>query len=92
MTRRWSLQDAGEQWPVVVAAVRRGELVELTDAGRPVAVITPLGEPEIAAARAAGFWETLDRLRREYDTERLDIGPEDFAGLRDRSPGRDVVL
>lgn len=92
MATRYRLRDAGDQWPAIVGHVERGEAVELVDDGRPVALITPLVESQGDAGRSGGFWEKLERLRREYDADALDIGPQDFEGLRDRSPGRDVQL
>jgi hypothetical protein len=43
-------------------------------------------------ARQRGFWEAYEAFRDAVDLEALGVGKEDFDGLRDRSPGREVAL
>ena len=65
--------------------------VELTRDGEPVAVIVSLDEYRRLAASLPGFWDAVERFRAEADLEELDIDSV-MAGVRDRSPGRDVEL
>jgi hypothetical protein len=38
------------------------------------------------------FWEMTLRFRERIEREGLEFTDEDFTGLRDRSPGREVEL
>ena len=38
------------------------------------------------------FWRGLQKFRLTIENEGLNFGGEDFAGLRDRSVGREIVL
>ena len=38
------------------------------------------------------FWKGLQKFRLTIEDEGLNSGDEDFAGLRDRSVGREIVL
>jgi len=38
-------------------------------------------------------WELVQRFRQEYNVEAADINPSEiFAGVRDKSPGREVIF
>jgi hypothetical protein len=39
-----------------------------------------------------GFWKSLEVFRQELDSEGIWIEPEVFEGVRDSSPGREVIL
>lgn len=38
------------------------------------------------------FWTAYQGFRDEFDLENLDIGPDVFADVRDKTAGREVVL
>jgi hypothetical protein len=38
------------------------------------------------------FWEGLQRFRQAIEEKGIEFTDEDFADLRDRSPGREVIL
>jgi hypothetical protein len=42
--------------------------------------------------RGNGLWEGLQKLRATIEQEQIFFDDDDFADLRDRSPGREVNL
>ena len=40
----------------------------------------------------ASFIEAVTQVRNRMNVESLDIGDTDFDDLRDRSPGREIIL
>jgi len=44
------------------------------------------------ASEAPSFLEAVRAVRERLGVERLEIGDEDFVGLRDESPGSEVPL
>lgn len=89
MSRRYSVAEARAHLPSLLDSVERGEEVEITRRGRPVAVVVSLAEYERLKGTRVGFAETFARWRAEVRDEDL-VPDEFFAGLRDRSPGRRV--
>ncbi len=43
-------------------------------------------------SRGETFWEMTLRFRERMEQEGIEFTDEDFADLRDRSPGREVAL
>ncbi len=87
--KQYSIAEARDQLPGIVHEVEDRGPVELTRRGKPVAVIVSLREYERLARPREDFWEAYERLNKEYDFASLDITPDIFPPLRDRSPGRD---
>lgn len=93
MTKQYSIAEARSRLPGIVHDVESGPPVELTRRGRPVAVVMSLVEyRRLTAEKKGGVWERIEDFRRRMDIENLDIPPETWEGLRDRSPGRAVEL
>ena len=92
MARRYSIAEAREQFTRLVRRVERGRAVEITRRGRPVAVLLSAAEYLQLAGERPPFLEAVRALRARLEVEALGIGDEDFAALRDPSPGRDVTL
>ena len=97
MLKRYSIAEARDRLARIAHDAEKGESVELTRRGKPVAVLISVhdyqrlnGVAELTGK--GGFWEALCRFRREHNLEALDIGPEIFPGPRDRSVGRKVKL
>jgi prevent-host-death family protein len=89
MGKRYSIAHARNQLPGIIHAVERGGPVELTRRGKPVAVIVSLSDYERLSARKKTFSEAFEEWRQSVDLDKLDIGPEVWEGVRDRSPGRE---
>jgi hypothetical protein len=54
-------------------------------------VLLSLREYERLGAGRADLWEAIESFQRQADLRELDVD-EIFAGVRDRSPGREVKL
>jgi len=91
MPRDLSIAHARKRLPALVREVEECQPVRLTRRGKPVAVLLSLREYERLGARRADLWETIESFRRQTDLRELDVD-EIFAGVRDRSPGREVKL
>ena len=67
---------------------KRGKNIEIFED-----IDIPDGEEiTIAIETEGGFWKSLERFRQELDSEGIWIEPDVFEGIRDSSPGREVVL
>lgn len=42
--------------------------------------------------KVGDFWDALQSFRAKLESERIVFNDEDFANLRDKSPGREVEL
>ena len=79
--------EARERFKELLDRVQAGETVEIARRGKVLAVLsTP---PD--AGRASTFSETVTQWREMWDVASWP-DEDDFADVRDRSPGRDVSL
>ena len=90
MSKQYSLAEARDQLTRLVRDVEKGETVELTRRGKPVAMLVSLREFQAIQNGKQGYWEALCQWRASHDLKSLQIDPEMFQKLRDRSPGRKV--
>ncbi|MEG4496088.1 hypothetical protein QUB05_10955 [Microcoleus sp. F10-C6] len=65
---------------------------ELTNLPTELAGIIARIEKERHIDRPQNFWEALQKFRQENNLEEEGIEPEVFEGVRDLSPGREVIL
>jgi prevent-host-death family protein len=89
MEKQYSIAEARNHLPRIIHEVESGSPVELTRRGKVVAVILSVRDYRPAQAPKRDFWDAYQEWRRSVDLEELDLGPEYFEGLRDKSPGRD---
>jgi len=92
MQNQYTISEAKNKLPAIVHSVEKGPSVQLTRRGRPVAVLISVGEYEKLRGELPGFWETLTAFRKSMEEARVEISEEDFEGLRDSSPGREVCF
>lgn len=92
MPRSFSVAEARQHLPRLIRTVERGRAVEITRRGRPVAVLLSASEYLSLTGERSSFAEAIADVRKRLDVERLAIGDEDFAGLRERSSGRRIRL
>jgi antitoxin Phd len=90
MPKQYSIAQARNRLPSIVHEVEDGQPVELTRRGKPVAVVMSLRDFRHAIDGHRGFAAALEAFRATTDPRALDFADADFAGLRDRSPGRDA--
>lgn len=91
--RRYSVAEARRSLPSLIRAAERGHTVEISRRGEPVAVLVSRRRFEDLSGGRPDFMEAYREFLRETDLAALDLDPDEiFAGVRDRSPGRDVEL
>ena len=92
MGKQYSISDARSHLSTLIREVELGTAVELTRRGKPVAVVVSLQEYKRLASARRDLWDVIEEFRRSTDLSELELGPEYFDALRDRSPGRPVIL
>ena len=90
MLKQYSIAKARDHFTSLVRSVERESAVELTRRGKPVAVMISIQEYKRLSTGQASFWEAYSAFREQVNLKELGIEPDTFAGLRDRSPGREV--
>lgn len=88
VSKQYSIAEARENFTSMVNEAEKGERVELTRRGRPVAVLISLAEYGQLAGGRRSFWESYEEYRRRHASSDIDLG-DALEGTRDRSPGRD---
>ncbi len=89
MSKRYSIAKAREHLPTIVQDAEKGSRVELTRRGKPVAVLISVAEYERLTEGRPDLWSALKAFREKNDLEELDVDAI-FAGVRDRSAGREL--
>jgi prevent-host-death family protein len=87
----YSIAEARRQFAAIVREVEKEPAVEITRRGEPVAVILSWREFQRLKSRK-DFWDAYRSFRERFDLSALAIEPEVFAGVRDKSPGREMNL
>ncbi|MGC8780746.1 MAG: type II toxin-antitoxin system Phd/YefM family antitoxin [Anaerolineae bacterium] len=90
MIPRYSIAQARDRFTEIIRSLESQERVEVTRRGRPVAVLISFEAFERLQKARADFWESYQAFRADHDLATLAIGPETFAGTRDRSAGREM--
>jgi prevent-host-death family protein len=92
MVKRYSIAEARSNLPSIVDQAEAGGQIELTRRGKPVAVVLSLRELERLRGERVPFGQAYRRFLKTYSPREIGI-EEDFLGsVRDRDPGRKVVL
>ncbi len=93
MGEQHSIADARRNLPQLIRQVERGEPVQLTRRGKPVAVLLGNQAFERIVAGRRSFTEAYAEFAKAVDLAELGIDPAEFLdGVRDRDPGRDVWI
>jgi antitoxin Phd len=88
--RQYSIAEARNNLPGIVHAVEKGQPVELTRRGKPVAVLVSIEEyRRMRPTERRGIGAAMDEWRRKHDPEALGITGHEWDDVRDKSPGRD---
>ncbi len=90
--KTYSVAEARQNFARLIRSAERGRAIEITRRGEPVAVVLSAAQYLALTGERPPFLETLSRLRERLEVEDLGIGDEEFEGLRDESPGREVAL
>ena len=87
-----SIAEARQNFARLIKRAQQGRPIEITRRGEPVAVLLSAAEYLMLTGERPSFVEAIDRVRERLGVDALEIGDEEFAGLRDESPGREVAL
>jgi prevent-host-death family protein len=90
MKEQYSTQQLNSHLPEVLKQIEQGNSIEITQEGKPFAVILSASEYQSLTASQSGFWQSLQDFRAKHDLEELEMEADVFADVRDRSPGREV--
>ena len=85
-----SVAEARQNFARLIRTAQRGKAIEITRRGEPVAVLLSASEYLALTGERPSFVEAVDRVRDRLGVDQLGIGDEEFEGLRDDSPGREV--
>ena len=92
MSESCSIAEARNALPRLVHRAERGDAIEITRRGRPVAVLLSLTEYTRLTRGRRGFAEAYEAFCTDVSPANRDLDRDFFDGLRDRSAGRDVEL
>lgn len=90
MPKSFSIAEARHALAALVHELETKHAIELTRRGKPVAVLMSLREYNRLRAAKQDFWEAYLAFRKRHNLEKLNIEPEIWEGVRDKSPGREV--
>ena len=90
--RHYSIAEARQNLAAIVHEVEKGGPVEVTRRGEAVAMLVSVEDYRRMAEGRRGFWEALQEFRKTTDLEALGLDDSFWRGVRDRSPGRKVVM
>jgi prevent-host-death family protein len=90
--KTYSVAEARQNFARLIRSAERGRAIEITRRGEPVAVLLSAAEYLALTGERPFFVEALAVVRERLGVDDLGIGDEDFEGLRDESPGREVAL
>jgi prevent-host-death family protein len=74
-----------------VRDAEHGKPAHITRRGRAVAVVMSADDYRRLSVGSTDLWSAIEAFRQSHDLDDLDVD-EVFAGVRDRTIGREVVL
>jgi len=84
--------QARRDWAKVLRSAERGTPVEVMRNGQPVAAVVSIDQyRKIEEAKKENLSDVIARFRASVNPRDLE-GPDPWADVRDRSPGREVDL
>ncbi len=87
-----SVAEARQNFARLIKRAEQGRAIEITRRGESVAVLLSASEYMVLRGDRPSFVEATRRVRERLDVESLGIGGEEFEGLREETPGREVSL
>lgn len=85
-----SVAEARQNFARLIKRAQQGKAIEITRRGESVAVLLSASEYLSLTGERPSFVEAIDRIRKRLGVNELGIGDEEFEGLREESPGREV--
>jgi prevent-host-death family protein len=90
MSKKYSIAEARQNLAAIVHELEQLPQIELTRRGEPVAVLLSIEEFRRLSTNNTSFWDAYIAFRDAVKLPELQIEPDTFDDLRDRSPGREV--
>jgi len=87
-----SVAEARQNFARLIRRAQQGKTIEITRRGEPVAVLLSAAEYSAITGERSSFIDVMRQVRERLGVDGLEIGDEDFEGLREESPGRDISL
>ena len=85
----YSIAQTRDKFTSIVHEVEKLSSVEVTRRGKPIAVILSIAEYQRLKNTKRNFWDACQQFRASTNWDEIEIGPETFADVRDRSTGRE---
>jgi prevent-host-death family protein len=92
MARKYSVAEARAQLSAIVDQAEKGQTIELTRRGKPVAVVVSLAEFERLTGNRPRFSETYRAFLSKFPLVEAGVEEGFAASRRDRAPGREVDI
>jgi cellobiose PTS system EIIB component len=93
MSQEYSIEQVPKNLDKIFQGIEQGESVQITQQGQQVAVILPAAEYQRLLHGKPDFWESVERFRQELMEEGTEIDPDEvWKDVRDKSPGREIIL
>jgi len=89
-SKSFSIAEARHDLAALVHQLDRQPRIQLTRRGKPVAVLLSVREYDRLMTQRQGFWGAYSAFTEITDLQHLEIEPQVFADVRDRSRGREV--
>ncbi len=90
MDKTFSIAQTRDNLAALLKTLRRESVIRITRRGKPVAVLLSVEDYDRLTSGKEGFWSAYTKYLQQADLAALDIGPEVFEAVRDKSPGREV--
>lgn len=93
MFQKYSIEQIPLNLNKIIQEVEQGELIQITQQGKQIAIILSIAEYEKLLDKRPSFWESTKQFRQEYNVEAAEINPDEiFVDVRDKSTGRETTL
>lgn len=90
---QYSIAEARDHLAQLIHQAEQGTPIEITRRGKRVAIILSTEDFDRLSFHQGNFGKSLLDFRRQWGLEMLDLNPDQvFKDVRDRSPGREVIL
>ena len=88
----YSVSEAKASFSQLIRKAEAGQEVRVTRRGLPVAVLLSAQKYDELKAGRPSFTERYQAFRQEFELDAVELDPDEiFAGVRDRSPGREFA-
>jgi prevent-host-death family protein len=91
MTKTYSIAEARNKFTSIVRDAEAFSPIKITRHGEPVAVLMSWHQYQQLSG-SNNFWESYGQFQQKFDLEELDIDPDIFESVREKTLGREIDL